>query len=325
MELSLALCMHGETLNQSTTHGCRRLAIVLCNTPRVYTECIIHAQRLMESGAVPYDIMVLSDDCGWFKDHEGSSRILQWRLGERHPSAHLGGMDLSCTELPLGTVGPKGAWGTWLGARALNPGALSLIRYQSLVLIFPDGVESLMGFNLDRLRNSMRHAGAHVAMPSLFYHDDDDDKDNDTGAGRGGRVLHEHRQDSDYCVRWTGGNSLRSDPPILVLTASAWQCAWRTLREHGETLVLPHLSSVLCSPRGALSACGMGQACILADHSPVKVIRSVYDSIDSDKGALNPSRSSSHSIEETSLRPYPYGFPRISPLDDCNHPWLARQ
>lgn len=291
----------------------------MCILPRGYAECIIHAGRVMGGGDTPYDMMVVfSGDCGsWAAgvDPEWFTGITRWRLEELYESLDGMGSSVVCTELPAQHVGPADSWSTWF--EKLHPEKLGLNRYQSLVLISPEGVHSLIGFSLDLMRDSMWLAGAHVAMPSLSYGDDDDAGDDDDVAdGSGRRQSPEYYHDAGYCLRWTGGNSLPSEPPILVFTASAWECAWRNIdafrlgaESEQEPILVPHLSSVICSPRGALSACDMGQSCILVDHSPVQVLPSVYR-YDNFDGYVGAQSSSMRPLSQsgTSLRPYPYGL-----------------
>jgi len=302
---------HSGTLDQFTTIlGRRRLAVVMCIPPRGYVECIIHVGRVMGGGDTPYDMVVFSGDCGWAVDPEWFTGITRWRLKELYESLDGMGSSVVCKELPAQHVGPADSWSAW--CEKLHPEKLGLNRYQSLVLISPEGVHSLIGFSLDLVRHSMWLAGAHVAMPSLSYSDDHDD-DDDVADGSGRRQPPEYYHDAGYCLRWTGGNSLPSDPPILVFTASAWECAWRNIdafrlgTESEEPILVPHLSSVICSPRGSLSACDMGQSCLLVDHSPVQVLPSVYR-YDNFDGYVRAQSSSMRPLSDTSLRPYPYGL-----------------
>ena len=301
-------CSHSGTLDQFTTIlGRRRLAVVMCIPPRGYVECLIHVGRVMGGGDTPYDIVVFSGDCGWAVDPEWFTGITRWRLKELYESLDgLGSSVVGCTEWPAQHVGPADSWSAWF--EKLHPEKLGLNRYQSLVLISPEGVHSLLGFSLDRVRHSMWLAGAHVAMPSLSYSDDHDDDDVTGGSGR--QQPPEYYHNAGYCLRWTGANSLPSDPPILVFTASAWECAWRKLQnQHGDfiPILLPHLSSVICSPRGALSACDMGQSCLLVDHSHVHVLRAVNDNFDS-KNLKMAQDSSTRQLSDIDMRPFPYGL-----------------
>ena len=154
-------CCHSGTLDQFTTIlGRRRLAVVMCIPPRGYVECLIHVGRVMGGGNTPYDIVVFSSDCGLAGDPEWFSGITRWRLKEFYESLDgMGSSVVGCTEWPAQHVGPADSWSAWF--EMLHPEKLGLNRYQSLVLISPEGVESLMAFSLDLVRHSMwqRHGG----------------------------------------------------------------------------------------------------------------------------------------------------------------------
>lgn len=282
---------------------------MLCSPPHDQVGCINHAGRVMHGSVTTYDILLLSSDCSWVEHAFPLTRLTQWRLREWLESLHGISSSLRCLELPHTRAGPADTWPAWFDL--LEPGAMYLDRYRSLVLISQGWVQDLTTFRLSRVWGSMQLAGAHVAMPSLIYDSDD--------ACSIEKLRPEHQHDSSSCVRWTSGNSLPIDPPILVVTATAWECAWKRLAQHNNILILPHLFSVLCSPRGALSACNMSQSCILVDHSPVKVFTNsafgILESLGVNEGT--PRSASSPSPSQKVVRPYPYGIQKVDLTDDC--------
>jgi len=282
--------------------GRRRLAITMCFPPRLHAECIIQANRIMDS-STPYDNLVLSSDCGWAKDPtHGLTRVMQWRLKSLYASLAGTGSSVFCMERRVYTLEPCSVWGVLFGGFHFDPQFEDLSMYQSMVLISPGGVEDAMEFDLDGLRKSMWHAGAHVAIPSVLNSDDT------AGRGEQQRVV-EHDQDAGYCVRWTCGTSLRCDPPIIVMTSSSWECMWRQLAAQKRSLISPHLASVLCSPRGALSACNMAQSCILVDHMPIKILPFAHQK--SEEGKRRNVGSAPRTLPWAGVGPYPYGIQRV--------------